>query len=188
MQDGSITDKISKFLFKYRITPHTTTGIPPAELLMGRKLRSRLDLLEPSLTSKVQQSQLAQKLNRDTKMPHRQFTEEDLVYAENFSYNSGPKWLPSKVDKVTGSLSYVIELTNGNKVRRHVDHVKARENNDDVVQSPEINDTYWDYVNSDSTQSTTPITSTNSSTTESTVRCSTHVRKPPERYDQSTST
>ena len=26
MQAGSITDKISKFLFKYRITPHTTTG------------------------------------------------------------------------------------------------------------------------------------------------------------------
>ena len=53
MQDGSLTEKISKFLFKYRITPHTTTGITSAELLMGRKLRSRLDLLQPSLTSIV---------------------------------------------------------------------------------------------------------------------------------------
>ena len=56
---------------------------------------------------------------------HRQFTKEDLVHVKNFSNNSGPKWLPSKVDKVTGPLSYVIELTNGNKICRHVDHVKA---------------------------------------------------------------
>ena len=30
-----IQDKLTKFLFKYRITPHTTTGIPPSELLMN---------------------------------------------------------------------------------------------------------------------------------------------------------
>jgi len=32
---GSVEEKLIKFLFKYRITPHSTTGIPPAELLMG---------------------------------------------------------------------------------------------------------------------------------------------------------
>ena len=187
MQDGNITEKISKFLFKYRITPHTTTGVPPAELLMGRKLRSRLDLLQPSLTSRVQQSQMTQKQNHDTKKPYRQFTEGDLVYAENFSTNSDTKWLPGKVDKITGPLSYVIELTNGNKVRRHVDHIKARESNHDDVQSPETDDTHWDYVNSDSNQSMAEL-STDSTTTESTLRRSTRIRKPPERYDQSTST
>ena len=46
MQDGNLTDKIAKFLFKYRITPHTTTRVPPAKLLMGRKLRSHLDLMQ----------------------------------------------------------------------------------------------------------------------------------------------
>ena len=30
-----IQDKLSKFLVKYRITPHTTTGIPLCELLMN---------------------------------------------------------------------------------------------------------------------------------------------------------
>ena len=38
---NSVEEKLSKFLLKYRITPHTTTGIPPSELLMGRPLRSR---------------------------------------------------------------------------------------------------------------------------------------------------
>ena len=125
---------------------------------------------------------MAQKQHHDSKKPYRHFA---LVYAENFKTNSGPIWLPSKVDKVTGPLSYVIELTDGSKVRRHVDHIKARESNDNVVQCPELNGTHRDYVNSDSIQS---AASSNSSTTESTLRRSTSIRKPPERYDQSTST
>ena len=55
---GSISEKLSKFLFKYRITPHSTTGVPPAELLIGRTLRSKLELLQPNLSSKVQHSQM----------------------------------------------------------------------------------------------------------------------------------
>ena len=43
--------QLSKFLFCYRMTPHATTGIPPAELLMQRKPRSRLDLLKPQLST-----------------------------------------------------------------------------------------------------------------------------------------
>ena len=31
----SIQDRLSRFLFQYRTTPHSTTGVPPAELLMG---------------------------------------------------------------------------------------------------------------------------------------------------------
>ena len=38
-------EKLSRFLLKYRITPHSSTGVAPAELLMARSLRSRLDLL-----------------------------------------------------------------------------------------------------------------------------------------------
>ncbi|XP_038634506.1 uncharacterized protein K02A2.6-like, partial [Scyliorhinus canicula] len=43
----SIDTKLSRWLFDYRTTPHSTTGIPPAELLMGRRLRTRLSLLFP---------------------------------------------------------------------------------------------------------------------------------------------
>ena len=34
MQGGSIQERVSKFLFDYRITPHVTTGVAPCELLM----------------------------------------------------------------------------------------------------------------------------------------------------------
>ena len=37
----------------YRTTPHSTTNTPPCELLMGRHLRTRLDLLRPDTRKKV---------------------------------------------------------------------------------------------------------------------------------------
>ena len=151
---------------------------------MGRRLRSRLDLLQPNLTSKVQQLQLTQQQNHDTKKPYCQFVEGGLVYAENFSATSDIKWLPGKVTKITGPLSYVIELSDGNTVRRHVDHIKARENNQDDVQNPERDDTNWDYVDTDSSQSTE--LSTDNNTTESTLRRSSRICKTPQRFDQST--
>ena len=98
---GSISEKLSKFLFKYRITPHSATGVPPAELLMGRTLRSKLELLQPNLLSKVQHSQMCQKKNPDVKKPYRQFIEGDLVYVENFTNNSNLKWLPVKICQAT---------------------------------------------------------------------------------------
>ena len=37
---GDLETQLSRFLFQYRITPHTSTGVSPAELLMGRQPRS----------------------------------------------------------------------------------------------------------------------------------------------------
>ena len=50
----SIENRLSKFLLWYRLTPHSTTGTAPAELLMGRHSRSVLDLLKPDLQSEEQ--------------------------------------------------------------------------------------------------------------------------------------
>ena len=46
---GTVGDKVARLLFHYRITPHTTTGLSPSEMLIGRTLRSRLDLLKPDV-------------------------------------------------------------------------------------------------------------------------------------------
>ena len=50
---GNIEDNLVRFLFQHRITPHTTTGRSPAELLMCRRPRSHLDLLRPNVTDRV---------------------------------------------------------------------------------------------------------------------------------------
>ena len=50
---GTVQMKVSRFLFQYRTTPHSTTRVSLAELLLNRKLRNHLDLLRPDLTTKV---------------------------------------------------------------------------------------------------------------------------------------
>ena len=81
---GTIQERLHKFLFKYRITPHTTTGIPPAELLFGRCPRSTLD---PELSNKVENQQQKQKDQHDNSKPVRKFDVDDRVFAEMFTSN-----------------------------------------------------------------------------------------------------
>jgi len=91
---GTIADKLSRFLFMYLITPHTSTGVAPSELLMGRWLRSRFDLLHPdyTLSKKVNESQRNQKRAHDNQKPQREFRERDRVYANDFTL-SNLKWM-----------------------------------------------------------------------------------------------
>ena len=42
---------LQDFLFQYRVTPHTVTGVSPAQLLMGRKLRDKLPQVQFSRDS-----------------------------------------------------------------------------------------------------------------------------------------
>ena len=57
--------RLAKILFAYRLTPQTTTGLSPAEMLLGRRPRSRLDLLKPHTADRVERKQLAQKSQHD---------------------------------------------------------------------------------------------------------------------------
>ena len=56
----------------------------PAELLMGRRLRSRLDLLKPNLAQRVENKQLQQKGNYDKCARQRTFQEREKAYVKNF--------------------------------------------------------------------------------------------------------
>ena len=80
-KEGSLTTRLSRFLFRYRLTPHSTTGVPPSELIFGRKLRSPLDLLKPSIGSTVQQAQDRQKKAQDSHASPRTVGVGDNVYA-----------------------------------------------------------------------------------------------------------
>ncbi len=104
---------------------HTTTGTAPAQLLMGRQLRTRLDRLFPDLSQHVQKHQ-AKQSQHDTAKPLRSFMIDDSVYVNDFSSPTLLSWIPGKVVKVSGPLSYHVELQSGRVVRRHVDAVHQR--------------------------------------------------------------
>ena len=42
---GSLDARVARFLFNYRSTPHTATGVSPADLLLKRPIKTHLDLL-----------------------------------------------------------------------------------------------------------------------------------------------
>ena len=80
----SLETRLSKFLFWYRLTPHSTTGVPPAELLLGRIPRSILDLLKPDLADKVKHKQDSQKTAHDRGAQYREFRVGDSVFVRVF--------------------------------------------------------------------------------------------------------
>ena len=117
--------RISRFLFRYRITPHSTTGVSPAELLMGRRPRSQLDLMQPNVATRVFSSQVRQKMGHDQGTKDRAFSTNDLVFVRNFS-TSGNTWLPGTIVGSKGSLVYHIQLEDGRVVQRHIEHIHSR--------------------------------------------------------------
>ena len=52
---GDIKTRLTRVLFNYRMTPQSTTGVSPSELLLGRRPRTRLDLLRPNTAERVEQ-------------------------------------------------------------------------------------------------------------------------------------
>lgn len=67
-----------RFRFQYRITPLTTTGLMPAEMLLGRKPKSHLDLLHPDVVEKVRAHQRKQKVGHD-KHERSEFHQRSVV-------------------------------------------------------------------------------------------------------------
>jgi len=80
-EGDSVVTKLQRFLFNYRLTPHTTTGVSPSHLLMNRKLRSQLDYLYPHLQAKMRQGQ--RKVGEKATSV-RSFGVNDLVGGEEF--------------------------------------------------------------------------------------------------------
>ena len=172
MVDGDIDTRLARILYRYRMMPHSTTGVSPAELLMGRKLRSHLDLLQPDISSQVLIKQAAQKAGFDKTSKERTFKIEDPVYVRNFSH--GNKWLSGIITKMHGLRTIEVRLSDGRIVRRHLDHIRYRTNDQlDEIQDDLSLDPLPIPTN-DTNQGTLPPTME--------LRRSSRVRYPPDRY------
>ena len=119
---GTLSQRLSVFLLSYRTTPHTTTGVPPAELFMGRQLRVRLDLLHPAVRTRVENKQADQCRQHDKTARLRSLDVGESVLVRNF--RDGPRWVRGRVCSKDGPASYQVEV--GEQVwKRHIDQLLA---------------------------------------------------------------
>ena len=119
--DGSVDTKLARFLLSYWITPQSTTGESPAQLLWGRSLRSHLDLPRPDVATRVHSAQSRQKKQHDQHSRTRGVKLGDAVSVRKYSW--GSKWVPGTIIQETGPLSTRVELEDGMVVRRHHDQL-----------------------------------------------------------------
>ena len=116
--------KVNRFLFQYRITPHTTTGRTPAELLMNRELKSRLDLMRSDVSRTVTVQQERQKQHHDINSRQKKFSLQDPVYVRN--YGRGSKRIPARIIDKSGPVSYTVISEGGKYTRRYQDQILNR--------------------------------------------------------------
>ena len=119
-----VKEKLAKFLIANRNTPHSTTGVSPAQLLLGRPLRTRLDLVKPNLNRKMvnQQHQQSIRAANEKGRQCRQFEVGDRVMSRD--YRGDLKWRWGLVVRKTGPLMYEVEVAPGIIWRRHIDQLQ----------------------------------------------------------------
>lgn len=115
----SIGTKVSRFLASYRNTPHSITGRTPAEILLGRSPRTRLSLVHPCLSDRLNAKAEAQVGDK----PPRSFSVDQEVSVRDLRPNSVNKWRKGKVTKRLGTLAYEVHV-DGQTRKAHIDHMR----------------------------------------------------------------
>ncbi len=121
MKEGTAQTNLSRFLFNYRITPHSSTGMLPAELLFGRRLNSHLDNLKPNENS-AESEKTERRLYVHARA--REFQVGDKVFVWN--YRGRSIWLAGIVTGKEGRMVYVVQTQSGDSIRRHIDQMRVR--------------------------------------------------------------
>ncbi|CAG9787188.1 unnamed protein product [Diatraea saccharalis] len=130
-----LENSLQKFLFVYRSTPHSITCKTPAQLLLGRQVRTTFDLLRPSTSELVKQKQMKQIRYRNGS--DRQFNVGDKVFFKLFKNNSF-SWEKGVVSDRSGPLTYYVRFQD-KYLKKHVDQLrKLHEVDDNIVDAAEF--------------------------------------------------
>ena len=127
---GTMSQKMTNFLLQYRNSPNGTTRLSPAQLMLGRPLRTRLDLISPIDAFKRLKDDLPSQVKSK-----RVFLPGKDVWYRNFS-RGGSKWAAGTVSATIGNTMYEVKPQSHPDctVRRHVDQILRR----DTIPTPEI--------------------------------------------------
>ncbi len=119
-QGGDLQQRLARFLLSYRRTPQSTTNVSPAELLFKRVLRTRLDLVRPSLSNIVHAKQ-----EKWPRVDARERPAPEVgspMLARN--YGAGDRWEPGVVTEHRSPHSLVVTSPTGGVSHRHPDQLR----------------------------------------------------------------
>ena len=145
---------LQAFLLRYRSTPHTTTGLTPSTLMLGRDLRTRLDLLRPELLERVEEKQAQQTRYHNLHCKRRELAPGTAVWARN--WREGATWIRGHVRDCLGPVSYRVKLENGQSWRRHIDHLRERFEDNPTDSSSAVDDSTDSLPDSDPREELVP--------------------------------
>ena len=95
--------------------------------------------LFPDVATLVESRQTRQAQQHGNSSSLRTFKVNDTLYVRDFT-SSSSKWLPWTVVKVTGPLSYRVQLSSGETVHCHVDTIHPRHVSIQPVQPQHVSD------------------------------------------------
>ncbi|KIH64332.1 integrase core domain protein [Ancylostoma duodenale] len=125
-------ETLNVVLQAYRMTPNSSLNEKiPAEVFLGRKLRTRMSLLVPQPESaedplaKERRERMEQQFDRKHRVVKRKFDVGDKVYAKQWK---SPQfhWVEGTVVRRVGSVNYEVEI-NGRVVRKHANQLRCRD-------------------------------------------------------------
>ena len=93
----------------------------PAELMFGKTLRTRLDLLRPDLKQSVKSNQKKQVDNSTSRVRTISVGERVMVR----DYLGENKWVPGIVKRKFGCLTYDVEVISGKLWRQRVNQIQS---------------------------------------------------------------
>ena len=116
-------DLLAFYLCDQHSTPHCVTGVAPAELMFGRRTRTRLDNIIPRDDDRVFRAQERQAGGRELPL----FNVGDAVYVRDFPRGRGqPNYIPATVLQRAAPYSYRLQLGDHSIIYRHADHIRRR--------------------------------------------------------------
>ena len=121
----SLQHMLDNFLLKFRTTPHSVTGVSPAERLLRQLPRTRLTML------KTNQSTLQQRKEEKVKDHANKKRGSDREYEENETVlvlskrSNKPKWERGKIYRKISKVTYLVWLEEMGKMKyMHADDIR----------------------------------------------------------------
>ena len=184
---NSIDTSIVEYLRTYRSTPNgTIRGKTPAELFLGRTLRTEMSLVKPvNFPTSLSANKYGLKMERNFNAHHnarfRDFNVSDKVYYRSYQ-GLKARWEPGEIAMKVGKTMYKVLSNSGVLHVRHANQLRARVS----ISDPMFDEVAKSRVDQESrkevpSQYNSPVCKNSLSTPHHPLRFSTRNRQPPQR-------